>query len=144
MRCADIMKTDVLRCRHDDTARQAAQLMRQHNIGFLPVVDETRRLVGVVTDRDLTVRVLADDAPTSTRLADLMTKDLVTCHPEDHLRVAEEKMAVLQKSRMLVVGDAGELLGIISLSDIARAETKRRAGKLLGMVTRREVASPSA
>lgn len=144
MRCVDIMKTDVLRCRHDDTARQAAQLMRKHNVGCLPIVDAAERLVGLVTDRDLALRVLADDMPPTAQLTQLMTRDLVTCHPEDNLRVAEEKMAVLQKSRILVVGDAGELRGIISLSDIAQAETKRRAGKILGMVTRREVAAPMA
>jgi CBS domain-containing protein len=111
--------------------------MKDHNIGFLPVVDVDKRVVGVITDRDLAVRVLAEGLQRETPIGQVMTRDVRVCHPDDNLQEAEWKMSTTRKSRLVVTDDDGHCLGVISLSDIAQADT-RRAGGVLRAVTRRE------
>jgi CBS domain-containing protein len=141
MRCRDLMKRPLVTCLPTDTVRWCAQLMKDWNIGFVPVVDEDGRLVGVVTDRDLTLRVLADGAPKTTLVGDVMSKNLVTVHPDSDFVTAEETLSASKKSRVPLVDEEGVCRGVISLSDIAQAESRRRAAKVFRDVTRRETAA---
>lgn len=134
----DVMKKTVVTCREKDSLKHCADLMRDWKIGMLPVVDAKQQLVGVLTDRDLAVRGMAENRPLSTEARAVMTKRLITCRQEDELWFAEERMAAERKSRIVVVDDGRHVVGVISLSDIPMAEEGARAGELLLQVTKRE------
>jgi CBS domain-containing protein len=139
MKCQDIMKVDVECISPDDSVHDAAQCMRDENIGFLPVCDDAGRVIGTVTDRDLTIRVLAEGKDAvSTKVQDAMTRDVVSCRKADPLKRAEELMADNHKSRIMVLDDDEKLVGVISLSDIAQYESPRRTYALFQQVTERE------
>jgi CBS domain-containing protein len=140
MQCREVMLTLVYTCRENDPVSQPARLMRDEHIGFVPVIDERGAVKGVITDRDLAVRVLAEDKPASTRVSEVMSVGgLLTCHADEDLHVLETRMAQQKKGRALVLDDQGHLAGVISLSDIAQAETSaQRSGALLRSVTHRE------
>ena len=137
MFCREIMTQDVQFVSPDDTIQVAAEKMRDHAVGFLPVIDEDNRLCGAVTDRDLTIRALADAMPVDSLIAGVMTSEIVACSPNDDLAAAEKLMSRHKKSRILCVDD-GRVVGVISLSDIAQAEGVRKTGKILRDVTERE------
>ncbi len=139
MLCGDVMLSYVVKCRASDPVGAVARLMRDEKLGFVPVVDELDHPLGVITDRDLVVRALADELPPSTPVAMVMTETpLLTCYPDEDLREAEERMAEQKRSRALVIDRAGRCIGIISLSDIAQFEDPGDAGRLVREVTRRE------
>ena len=134
MRAKEIMTRDPDCCRGDDTARHAAQVMRDRDCGCIPIVDDAGKVVGIVTDRDLTVRGIAAGKDPNTKLNDLMTPVAATCGPDDDLRDVEQKMAELQVRRIPIVDTAGRCLGIISQADIALAASRNST------VTEREIA----
>ena len=121
MRARDIMTRNPECCRRDDTARDAALAMRDHDCGAVPIVDDGGRVIGIVTDRDLAVRGIAAGKDISTKLSDLMTPVAATCGQDDDMRDVEQKMAELQVRRIPIVDAGGRCLGIISQADIARA-----------------------
>lgn len=121
MRARDIMTKDPQVCRREDTARRAAELMRDKDCGVIPVVDESRRVIGIVTDRDIAVRVVAAGKAADTRLNEVMTPGAKCCSADDDLRDVEHKMAELQVRRIPICDAGGRVLGIISQADIARA-----------------------
>ena len=137
MRCRDVMKTDVARCLETLSVQSCAEMMRENGIGFVPVVDLDQQVVGVVTDRDLAMRVVANDLPVNTPVGYVMSRDVRVCRPDDDLRDAERKMSSARKSRLVVADEEGHCVGVISLSDVAQADG-RRAGGVLRAVTRRE------
>jgi len=139
MKCEDVMLTLIFKASLTSTVAECAQLMRDEELGFLPVLDERLHVVGVVTDRDLAIRVVAEQKPASTLVSEVMSRGpFLTCEPEDELEALEQHMAQEKKARALVKAPDGSLLGIISLSDIAQAErSEARTGRLLKEVTRR-------
>jgi CBS domain-containing protein len=142
MLCRDVMRRPVFSCGEKDTARRCAQIMQERGVGFVPVLDEGDRLVGVVTDRDLVLRLLAAGRPAETPVGAFMTRELIVCGAWETLTGAEDKMANGRKARLPVVDEAKRCLGVISLTDIAQAESRGRAGKILHDVTRREAGHP--
>ena len=138
MRCEDVMKRDVHTVMADDSAATAAAKMRSCDCGFLPVIDERDNVLGVVTDRDLVLRVMAMGKASSTCIKEVMSRDVIACHPGDDLAQAEKLMSGYRKSRIVCMDDKGRLAGIISLSDIAQVEDERRAGKTIRKITERE------
>jgi CBS domain-containing protein len=113
--------------------------MKNHNIGFVPVVDDQKRVVGVVTDRDLALRLVAEGRPATDPVSELMTfRDLLTCKPDEDIEVLEARMAREKKARALVVDDEGTCIGVISLSDVAQFEQPERAARLLHDLVHRE------
>ncbi|MBI4511094.1 MAG: CBS domain-containing protein [Deltaproteobacteria bacterium] len=139
MRCEEIMKRRVECVRPGDSCASAAAKMRDQNVGFLPVCDPANRVIGTVTDRDLALRILADNRQASTRVEDVMTHEIVQCRPSDDIRQAEQLMARNHKSRILVVDNSGTLVGVISLSDLARTEERDQFIKTYQEITEREV-----
>jgi CBS domain-containing protein len=135
--CRDVMKTRVLRCHGTDTVMACAQVMRENNIGFLPVVDGREEVIGIVTDRDLALRVVADGRASDTPVGLIMTRDVRVCRPHDDVQSVERKMALTGKSRLVVVEDGGLCVGVISLSDVVQEESSARAGDVLYAVARR-------
>lgn len=139
MQCEQIMKRDVHCVAPLDSVEEAARLMRDENIGFLPVCEPHGKVVGTLTDRDIAIRLVATNKPASTTVQDVMTRDVVSCHPKDDVRKAERLMAQLRKSRIMCIDESGQLCGVISLSDIAEHERDRKqVSDTLRDITQRE------
>jgi CBS domain-containing protein len=137
MLCRDVMKPTATTCLRIASVSQCARTMAEHDIGLLPVVSGEGSLVGVVTDRDLALRVLAQDRSPQIPVSEVMTRGIVTCGPDDSLDVAEERLRATKKSRIVVIDSKHHVLGVIGLSDIARSEDSARAGPILRSVTAR-------
>ena len=137
MKCSEIMQKEVVTCHETESAKNCARVMREQNIGFLPVVNSHGFVVGTITDRDLVIRALATEKDGNTAIGSIMSRDIVACSPDDDVRSCERKMSDEHKSRMLVL-KGGRCYGVISLSDIARVEDAARAGEVLKKVTERE------
>jgi CBS domain-containing protein len=143
-RCAEVMKSDVRTVGEGDSVSRAADLMAVANVGFLPVIDSQRRVVGTLTDRDIVVRVVAQGRLSAEcRVGEVMSRDVVSCRPDDDLALAEALMAQCQISRLAITDEEGTLAGIISLSDVAKRAPAGRAGATLRAVAAREVQRPS-
>jgi CBS-domain-containing membrane protein len=122
MKAKDIMTRNPACCSPDDSARDAARLMRDRNCGSVPIVDEeSRKVIGIVTDRDLAVRAIAEEKDSDTKLRDLMTRVAKCCGPDDELKEVERTMADLQVRRIPIVDARGRCIGIVSQADIALA-----------------------
>lgn len=121
-KCSDIMTENLVYCRPEDMVTQVAQLMKREDIGPVLIVDgdQRRTLIGIVTDRDLVLKVIAEGLdPQTTRVGDVMSKKLVTCRADDDVEVAMKAMAQYQLRRIPVVEDNMKLVGIISQADVA-------------------------
>ena len=138
MRCEEIMKRDVECVSPRDTVEDAAARMRDENIGFLPVCDQSKKVLGTLTDRDIVIRLVAAKKPASTFVEEILTREVIACRPEDTVRDAEKAMAKNHKSRIMCVDDGGRLVGVISLSDIAQHDRAGRAADTLRGVSERE------
>lgn len=134
-KCSDVMTRDLVTCTPEDSIVRAAQLMKNEDIGPILVVDDSSggTLVGILTDRDLVLRVLADGQdPDRTTVGDVMSKKLVTCHVDDEIDLALQAMAQYQLRRIPVVEDAMKLAGIISQADVAtRVDVPERTGEVV-------------
>ncbi len=140
MLCLDLMKTEIETFREGDSVQEVARRMREVNIGFAPVCGADGRPVGTLTDRDIALRVCAEDRRASaTRAGDVMTREAVTCHEGDPIEEAERLMARHRKSRIMVVDDEGRLVGVISLSDVVDEEEDDRAAETMRIISDREV-----
>jgi len=122
MKVTEIMNTNPRTCTYSDTAQQAATLMKQHGTGFLPVVNEHGKVVGVVTDRDLCLRVTAEGHfPLHMRVHECMTANPVCCFATESIRNALALMANNQIRRIPVINDERRPIGIVAMRDfIAR------------------------
>src|SRR5688572_22020114 len=123
MKARDIMTSNVECVTAKDNIQAAARIMRDEDVGIVPVVEETggnRVLRGVVTDRDIAIRCVAEgkDARSCT-VADVMSSGLVTVRPDADLKEVMEKMKKAQVRRIPVVEDANRLVGIIAQADLA-------------------------
>ena len=121
MRVSQIMTPDPACCTPQSTAREAATLMRDHDCGSLPVVKSltNRRLVGIVTDRDLAVRGLAAGNGPDTPVDELMTNDPISSGPDDEVEIVREVMVAQQVRRVPVVDENGAVVGIVAQADLA-------------------------
>lgn len=140
MRCRNVMNAEPEWISSGATALEAAQVMRDRSAGMLLVFDPTPgQLKGIVTNNDLATRVCADDKrPGQTLVSDIVTSDVITCQADDDLHDAEEKMQKTQKSRLIVLDQGGQPVGVVSLTDIFRYENHRRAVRTARTVLARE------
>jgi CBS domain-containing protein len=124
MRVGDIMTPDPACCTPESTAREAATLMKEHDCGSIPVVEnqENRKIVGTITDRDLAIRGLAEGKGPETPVRGLMTIAPVTSAPEDEVEIVREVMVARMVRRVPVVDKNGRVVGIVAQADIAREE----------------------
>ena len=138
----DIMTRDVEFATPDMTTREAALIMKSHDIGSLPVC-EGRRVVGIVTDRDVTVRAVAEGRdPSSTKVKEIMSGEPVTVSEDADLKEAEKLMHDRQLRRLPVVDARGELVGYLAMARIAREESPERAGKVIQGVSQSSKPAP--
>ena len=123
MKVSEIMSGRVVSVGMREPVSAAARLLRQFNVGSLPVCDGQRRLRGVVTDRDIVTRCVAvGEDPAETPVSKIMTRGVRTVAPEDELDHAVRVMGEEQIRRLPVVED-GQLVGVVSLCDMARAKS---------------------
>lgn len=119
MRVADIMTDDVATIAADASIREAARQMDMLNVGALPVTDG-RRLVGIVTDRDVTVRATAAGlSPDATQVSEVMTDDVRWCSADDDVEDVMRLMSDVQIRRVPVLNTSGDIVGIVALGDLA-------------------------
>ena len=115
MLCEDLMKTEVECVSPVDSIEDAARTMRDANVGFLPVCDESKRVLGTITDRDITVRAVAEQLPGSTSVEDVMTDEVVACSPKEEVEAALLLLALdLLARRPLIGGHTAHGCGEIS------------------------------
>ena len=113
---------------------EAARLMREQDIGSLPITDD-ERLVGMITDRDITMRVVAEAAdPNATSVEDVYSRDLISVEPDNDLEEALGLMARHQVRRLPVVED-GRLVGIVAQADIALSANETKTGELVEAIS---------
>ncbi len=113
---------------------EAARLMREEDIGSLPITDD-ETLVGVITDRDITTRVVAEGAdPGATSVGDVYSRDLISVEPGKDIEEAVQLMARHQVRRLPVV-ENGTLVGIVAQADIALRENEKKTGQLVEAIS---------
>ncbi len=117
-RCREIMTHTVTTATREMTLQTVAVLMRDGDIGVVPVV-ENEKLVGVVTDRDIVVRAVAEGKPASASVGEVMTDEIYSVKPDDFVFEAIRLMGDKQVRRVPVVTETGELAGIIAMADVA-------------------------
>ena len=119
------------------TINAAAKRMEIGDVGVLPVCDEKTKVIGMVTDRDLVIRVLAQDKdPKTTKIKEVMTKDIVICSVDCSLEEASHLMEEKKVRRLVVVNRDGAFLGIVSLGDLATdSKEDGLAGEALKKIT---------
>lgn len=139
MNAQDIMSKDPICVTPDTSLADAARLMREENIGVVPVVDSeaSRRLVGILTDRDIAIRAVAEGRDgTTTSVGHIMTADVRTSTASDSINDVMELMGREQVRRIPVVDDRGALVGIIAQADIVlEANDDRRAEKTVAQIS---------
>lgn len=139
MQCRDLMRRPVELVAPNQSAVTAARAMREKNIGFLAVCDLAGHVVGVVTDRDLAIRVIGEERdPVATQVTDIMSSQVVTCQPDDEIAQAEALMRKHRKSRIVVADEERRPLGVISLADLAQTD-RSGAADTLAQVSSREL-----
>lgn len=121
IKCREIMTKNVSTAGRGMTLQQVAAMLRDGDIGILPVVEEDGgRLLGLVTDRDIVVRAVADGrSVTETKVGEIMTTELYTARPDDYAFEAIRTMGDRQVRRIPIVDAEGVLQGIVSMADIA-------------------------
>lgn len=121
-KCKEVMTKNPVCCLQNDTVLKAAELMKSENVGSIPVIEneQTQKLIGIVTDRDLTLKIVAEarDAK-STKVDAVMTHKVVTCRAEDDLQKALDAMAEHQLRRIPIVDANNRVVGIIAQADVA-------------------------
>jgi len=123
MKNSDVMTKDLVYSSPGDMVSDVAQLMKKEDIGPVLIVDDSgqgKRLVGIVTDRDLAIKVVGEGRdPQKTKVEDVMTTKVITCRADDDVENAMKAMAQYQLRRIPVLDDHDRLVGIISQADVA-------------------------
>lgn len=124
----ELMSPHPTCCTPETSIREAARLMREHDCGCLPVQESqgTGRVVGVVTDRDIATRAVAEGRTSETAVSEVMSGDPSCCRPEDSARDVERIMAERQVRRVPVVDEAGCCIGMVAQADLARSSVSAR------------------
>ena len=135
MKCNEVMTENPVCCLPNDSAAKAAELMKRENIGSIPVIEneQTQKLVGIVTDRDLALSIVAEGRDArSTKVEAVMTRKLVTCLADDDLQKARGAMAEFQLRRIPVVDHDNKIVGIIAQADVAtRVDEPETTGEMV-------------
>lgn len=135
MKVSEIMTRAVIGATPATTVREAAEMMRSHGIGALPVLDGPK-LLGIVTDRDIVIRLLAHhDTAAQMPVSAAMSREPACCLADQDVTEAAARMGDLQIMRLLVVDRSEELVGILSVGDIAENASEELAGQALGEIT---------
>ena len=140
MTCEEVMTPSPTACTPQHTAIDAAELMKREDCGLLPVVSDNGKLIGVLTDRDIVVKIVAEARdPRATAVGDVMTTDLVTCLPQESIETVMEQMATRQVRRVPIVDRDGTLIGIVAQADVAtRVASPQETGQVVQAISEPE------
>lgn len=139
MKCSEIMTREPITLTARDNILAAAKLMRTHNVGFLPICDQLHHVIGVITDRDIATRVVAEGVdPAACLVGHVMTKEILSCQPDEDTALIGAMMTQARKNRVVIVDEHGVLLGTVSLVDLAARDGAVRAGETLERLAKRE------
>ena len=142
MKVKDLMTKSPVCTTPEQSLQDAARLMKQNDCGSLPVQDASGRLLGMVTDRDIVVRAVAEGRNSDCTVKDVMTKDPATVGPDDDLAKVEKLMADRQVRRVPVVDGSGKAVGMVAQADLARASNSHVSSSDLAKVVE-QVSKPS-
>lgn len=130
----DLMTTDVESLEPSDSVEEAARKMRLFDVGLFPVC-EADRVVGVLTDRDITVRVIAEGRdPSTTRVSDVMSREVASVSEDAELGEAVHILAKHRVRRLPVLDRRGRLVGLISIGRLAKVKQEKLAGQVFKAV----------
>ena len=140
MKARELMTSDPACCTPDQTIREAAELMRECDCGCIPVVQDSagRKLVGMVTDRDIAVRAAALGKGPDTLVRDVMSPGPKCCNPDDDVETVERIMSSEQVRRVPVVDEQGCCVGMVSQADLAlndRAASEKEVGRVVERIS---------
>ena len=136
MRLSSIMTGSIETIAPGASLAEAAKKMASQDIGSLPVCADERKVVGIITDRDITVRAVARGLdPNQTKVQEVMTRDVLACPADSEIEAACEMMEKRQVRRLLVTGDDETPVGIVSLGDIALCLREVQSGEVLKKVS---------
>lgn len=143
MRVSDVMTANPTCCSPETTVREAAELMADNDCGCLPVVDDARHVVGVVTDRDITCRCVAQGKDPETPVAEVMTSQASCCGADDDVDEVARIMSDSKIRRVPVVDAGGCCVGMVAQADLARTD-QQQAGNVVGEVSEQTQSSSRA
>lgn len=132
----EVMTEKPACCAPEDSVQEAARLMVENDCGEVPVLDETGQPVGVITDRDIACRCVAEGKDLNTPVSEVMSAPVVTVTPDADLDDCCAKMEESQVRRIPVVDESGECCGIVSQADVARVANEERTAQLVRDVSR--------
>jgi len=143
MKCSDIMNKNVEWLTETDTIRKAATVMAETGVGFLPICDAEQRVIGVVTDRDLTTRVLAKKIdPDTTSAALVMSSPALTFLESAEVSEAEALMATERKARLVIIDAEEKLTGVLDLADVVESAPGRQSLHTVRAIMWRDALGP--
>ena len=142
MKCSEVMTKNPRTCASTDTVQQAAQLMKSEDVGPIPIVGQDGTLEGIITDRDIALKVVAEGRdPKTTKLTEVMTTDVITCTPDGDIEDTLNLMEDNQVRRILVV-EGKRLVGIISQADVAtRLDVPEKTAELVEDISKAAASS---
>lgn len=137
MKIKEVMSTKLICCTPTDSCRHAAEMMRENQIGALPVVQsiDNRRLAGIVTDRDLSMKLIAEGLPATTPVSVAMSNKPVTCTEDDSLQECESRMQKHRVRRIPIVDQQGLCVGMIAQADIVLHDNARHLQQMLAAIS---------
>ena len=134
MNVSEVMTAQVVTASPRTTISEVARTMAQIESGAVPVSDDGR-VVGLITDRDIVLRVVAEGLGLDTPVSDVMTEGVETCREDDNVAEATAKMGAKQIRRLVVLDESGRLAGILSLGDVAVDYGAKAVGKTLSDIS---------
>ena len=135
MKVRDVMSKDVQVARPGDTIQEVSERMRSGDFGFMPVADGDR-LIGTITDRDITIRATAGGAAPSSPVVEYITREPHTARADDDLKTVLDSMGSRQIRRLPVLDKGDRLVGVVSLGDLSTRVKERYAGEALEDISR--------
>jgi CBS domain-containing protein len=135
MKVKDVMTTDVVIARPDQSIAEAARMMAQCDSGALPV-GEDDRLVGMITDRDIAIRAIAKDRGPDTPIREAMSKEVLYCFQDEDVEHVADNMGEQQVRRLPVLDRDKRLVGIVSLGDLATNSKPKTSGQAIAAISR--------
>ena len=139
MKVREVMTKDPVCCVLTDTAQRVAQVLRDEDIGSVPIVEDqqSHKLIGMITDRDLCCSVVADGLdPKTTTIVNLISSELVSCRDGDSLQKCEQAMQQHQIRRLPVVDEEGRCIGIVAQADLALHGKPEEVSKTIAEISR--------
>lgn len=127
MKVQDVMTKDAVFCKVQDNLATAAELMKQRDCSILPIINDEKKVAGMISDRDICIAVTNNVKPADINVADFTGKKVIYCQATDKIEDALKKMKKNQLKRLPVTSQDGSLIGIISVTDVLLATDKHKS-----------------